>query len=103
MARDVNVECESEHVHSVVWYRVKGYGDAHSNLFTFSSAMYPILLSCSASCCRVSVCTLGAKNGFVHGSPPSFGLTGQGSPFHLSFSQSAIKGIQVLNFCCCVG
>jgi hypothetical protein len=25
MARDVNVECESEHVHSVVWYRVNGY------------------------------------------------------------------------------
>jgi hypothetical protein len=25
MAMDVNVECESEHVHSVVSYRVKGY------------------------------------------------------------------------------
>jgi hypothetical protein len=25
MATNVNVECESEHVHSVVRYRVKGY------------------------------------------------------------------------------
>jgi hypothetical protein len=25
MATNVNVECESEHVHSVVWYRVKGF------------------------------------------------------------------------------
>jgi hypothetical protein len=25
MATDVNVECVSEHVHSVGWYRVKGF------------------------------------------------------------------------------